>query len=202
VRSTLSVSVLQSCCTCRLLRWRALRSGSSPRLALRTIRRVAATADLQALVSLPVAIGFMTAICGARGIRSVRPLLQLSHLAYPPGAAVLLPRLSARTAAASCCVASGPAVALLLLIYWSFARLEACFVGSPAGLADSWCLLSLAGALLVTLRGPPARRVGSGLAATVSRSERRRSESLLQIVAFGTGIMVAGVASHHPDDLP
>src|SRR5437879_12620271 len=62
-------------------------------------------------------------------------------------------------------------------------------------------LLTLAGALLVHLAGRLRGRVGVAWRYGVANLSRRRAESLVQIVAFGTGIMVLLLLGIIRDDL-
>ena len=64
------------------------------------------------------------------------------------------------------------------------------FVWFTRGLARVPRLLAGAGALLVALCRPLARQVGVAWRYGVANLSRRRAESLVQIVAFGAGIMV------------
>jgi putative ABC transport system permease protein len=113
------------------------------------------------------------------------PLLQLSRVPAlrvlrrdvgPPSPLVLL--------------AFGPAVAVvLLLIYW-VVREARMFLYFTAGLAAFVVLLALAGGLLVYLAGRLRGRVGVAWRFGVANLSRRRAESVVQLAAFGTGIMV------------
>ena len=113
------------------------------------------------------------------------PLLQLSRVPAlrvlrrdvgPPPPLVLL--------------AFGPALAVvLLLIYWVVPE-RRMFLYFTGGLAAFVLALTLAGALLVTLAGRLRGRVGVAWRYGVANLSRRRAESLVQLVAFGTGIMV------------
>ncbi|MGH8323578.1 MAG: ABC transporter permease, partial [Steroidobacteraceae bacterium] len=64
------------------------------------------------------------------------------------------------------------------------------FLGFTAGLAAFILLLTLAGSLLVYLAGRLRGNVGVAWRYGVANLSRRRAESVVQIVAFGTGIMV------------
>jgi putative ABC transport system permease protein len=151
---------------------------------LRTIRGLLAVTDLPAASLTPLAMGFVTAIAVLAGF-ALPPLLQLSRVPAlrvlrrdvgPPPPLVLL--------------AFGPAIAVvLLLIYWVVpdAKLFAYFT---AGLAAFVLVLTLAGVLLVYLAGRLRGRVGVAWRFGVANLSRRRTESVVQLVAFGTGIMV------------
>ena len=131
----------------------------------------------------PVAMGFLTAIALLAGF-ALPPLLQLSRVPAirvlrrdigPPPPLVLL--------------AFGPAVAVVvLLIYWVVLDWKL-FLGFTAGLAAFIALLVLTGTLLVAAAG--RLRAGAGFAWRygVASLSRRRADSIVQVVAFGTGIM-------------
>jgi putative ABC transport system permease protein len=87
-------------------------------------------------------------------------------------------------------LAFGPAVAVvLLLIYWVVPS-GRIFLYFTAGLAAFVLVLTLAGLLLVALAGRLRGRVGVAWRFGVANLSRRRAESVVQLVAFGTGIMV------------
>jgi putative ABC transport system permease protein len=132
----------------------------------------------------PIAVGFLTAIAVLAGF-ALPPLLQLSRVPTirvlrrdvgPPPPVVML--------------AFGPAViAVVFLVYW-VVRDAFLFVTFTAGLAGFLLLLAGAGALLVTFAGRMRGSVGVAWRYGVANLSRRRAESLVQIVAFGAGIMV------------
>jgi putative ABC transport system permease protein len=142
------------------------------------------TATLPPASLVPVAIGFMTAVAVLAGF-ALPPLLQLSRVPAirvlrrdigPPPPLILL--------------AFGPAVAVVvLLIYWVVLDWRL-FWGFTLGLAAFVLLLTGAGALLVFLAGRFRGRVGVAWRYGVANLSRRRAESLVQIVAFGLGLMV------------
>jgi putative ABC transport system permease protein len=150
---------------------------------LRTLRGLL-VADLPPVSLMPAAIGFLTAIAVLAGF-ALPSLLQLSRVPAirvlrrdvgPPPLVILL--------------AFGPAVAVVVfLIYWVVLDWRL-FLGLTGGLAGFILSLSAAGALLVSLAGRLRRRVGVAWRFGVANLSRRRAESLIQIVAFGTGIMV------------
>ena len=157
---------------------------------------------------LPVALGFMTAIALLVGfalpsllqLARVPPIRVLRRDVGPPPTLVLL--------------AFGPAVAVIaFLIYW-VVRDTRLFIDFSLGLAAFVVLLAGAGWLLVHLAARMRGSVGVAWRYGVANLSRRRAESVLQIVAFGTGIMVLlmlGIVRNHvqaswrhslPDDLP
>ena len=151
---------------------------------LRTIRGLLAVTELPPPSLTPLAIGFVTAIAVLAGF-ALPPLLQLSRVPAlrvlrrdvgPPPPLVLL--------------AFGPAVAVvLLLIYWVVPE-RGMFLYFTGGLAAFIVALTLAGMLLVMLAGQLRGRVGVAWRFGVANLSRRRTESVVQLVAFGTGIMV------------
>ena len=151
---------------------------------LRTIRGLLAVTELPAASLTPLAIGFVTAIAVLAGF-ALPPLLQLSRVPAlrvlrrdvgPPPPLVLL--------------AFGPAIAVvLLLIYWVVPQVKL-FLYFTAGLIAFVLLLTAAGMLLVYLAGRLRGRVGVAWRFGVANLSRRRAESVVQLVAFGSGIMV------------
>jgi putative ABC transport system permease protein len=150
---------------------------------LRTLRGLLAV-DLPPASLAPAAMGFMTAIAVLIGF-ALPPLLQLSRT---PALRVL--RRDVGPPPPLTLLAFGPAVAVVIfLVYW-VVRDWKLFLGFTAGLAGFLLVLALAGALLVFLAGKLRGRVGVAWRFGVANLSRRRSESIAQIVAFGTGIMV------------
>ncbi|HEX4388645.1 MAG TPA: FtsX-like permease family protein [Steroidobacteraceae bacterium] len=151
---------------------------------LRTIRGLLAVTDLPPPSATPLAVGFVTAVAVLAGF-ALPPLLQLARVPAlrvlrrdvgPPPPLVLL--------------AFGPAVAVVLgLIYWVVPE-RRLFLYFAAGLAAFVLLLALAGLALVALAGRLRGRVGIAWRFGVANLSRRRAESVVQLVAFGTGIMV------------
>jgi putative ABC transport system permease protein len=162
---------------------------------LRTLRGLLTVTELPAASLTPLAVGFATAIAVLAGF-ALPPLLQLSRVPAlrvlrrdvgPPPPLVLL--------------AFGPAVAVvLLLIYWVVPEARLFWYCSGA-LAAFVLTLSLAGVALVTLAGRLRGRVGVAWRYGVANLSRRRAESVVQLVAFGTGIMVLLLLSILRDDL-
>ncbi|HKD53296.1 MAG TPA: FtsX-like permease family protein [Steroidobacteraceae bacterium] len=184
-RFTLALSVLQ------LVALALLASGVGSLLGflaqewlLRTIRGLLAVTELPPPSLTPLAIGFVTAIAVLGGF-ALPPLLQLSRVPAlrvlrrdvgPPPPLVLL--------------AFGPAVAVVLaLIYWVVPE-RRMFLYFTGGLAAFILVLTLAGVVLVALAGQLRGRVGVAWRFGVANLSRRRAESVVQLVAFGTGIMV------------
>jgi putative ABC transport system permease protein len=147
------------------------------------LRGLLANGALPPASLVPVGMGFLTAVALLAGF-ALPPLLQLSrvpavrvlrHDIGPPRPLVLL--------------AFGPAVAVIvLLIYWAVLDWKL-FLGFTGGLAVFVALLALAGALLVMAAGRLRGHAGVAWRYGVASLGRRRVESIVQIVAFGTGIM-------------
>jgi putative ABC transport system permease protein len=151
---------------------------------LRTIRGLLSVTELPAASALPLAIGFVTAVAVLAGF-ALPPLLQLSRV---PALRVL--RRDVGPPPPLALLAFGPALAVvLLLIYWVVPE-RRMFLYFTGGLAVFVLVLTLAGLLLVALAGRLRGRVGVAWRFGVANLSRRRAESVVQLVAFGTGIMV------------
>ena len=143
----------------------------------------------------PIGIGFMTAIAVLAGF-ALPPLLQLSRV---PAIRVL--RRDVGPPPLFVLFAFGPAVAVVVcLIYW-VVRDWTLFLWFTAGLAGFIVLLAAAGSLLVHLAGRLRTSVGVAWRYGVANLSRRRAESLVQIVAFGMGLMVLLLLGVVRDDL-
>ena len=161
---------------------------------LYTIRSLLAV-ELPPASLLPAAMGFMTAVAVLVGF-ALPALLQLARV---PALRVL--RRDVGPPPPLLLLAFGPAVAVVVfLVYW-VVRDWKLFLGFTGGLAGFLLVLSLAGAALVFLAGRLRSRVGVAWRFGVANLSRRRAESLVQIVAFGTGIMVLLLLSIVRDDL-
>src|SRR5262249_37346456 len=144
---------------------------------------------------VPAAIGFMTAIAVLVGF-ALPPLLQLSRT---PALRVL--RRDGGPPPLLLLLAFGPGIAVVgFRVYW-VVRGWRPLLGLIGGLAVVLLVLGLAGALLVFLAGRLRGRVGVAWRFGVANLSRRRSESVIQIVAFGTGIMVLLLLGIVRDDL-
>ena len=151
---------------------------------VRTLRGLLTTTELPPASLVPVAIGLVMAIAVLSGF-ALPPLLQLSRV---PALRVL--RRDVGPPPPLVALAYGPAVTVVvLLIYWVVLDWKL-FLGFTGGLAAFVLLLTLSGALLVFLAGRLRGSVGVAWRYGVANLSRRRAESVVQIVAFGTGIMV------------
>jgi len=157
---------------------------------------------------LPLVLGFMTAIALLVGF-ALPSLLQLARV---PAIRVL--RRDVGPAPMLVLLAFGPAIAVIAFLIWWVVRDGKLFLDFSLGLAGFVTLLAGAGWLLVQLAGRLRGSVGVAWRYGVANLSRRRAESVLQIVAFGTGIMVLlllSIVRNHvqdswrhslPEDLP
>jgi len=150
---------------------------------LRTLRGLLAV-NLPPASLMPVAIGFLTAIAVLIGF-ALPPLLQLARV---PALRVL--RRDVGPPAPLVILAFGPAVAVIGVLIFLVVRDWKLFLGFTGGLGGFLLVLALAGAGLVFLAGRLRGRVGVAWRYGVANLSRRRAESLIQIVAFGLGLMV------------
>src|SRR6185437_387786 len=151
---------------------------------VQTIRGLLVTSELPPASLLPVGIGFFMAIAVLSGF-ALPPLLQLSRV---PALRVL--RRDVGPPPPLMILAFGPAIAVVvLLIYWTVLDWKL-FLGFSGGLLAFIAALALSGWLLVVLAGRLRGSVGVAWRYGVANLSRRRAESVVQIVAFGTGIMV------------
>jgi putative ABC transport system permease protein len=151
---------------------------------VQTLRGLLTTAELPPASLVPIGIGFAMAVAVLCGF-ALPPLLQLSRV---PALRVL--RRDVGPPAPLMILAFGPAVAVVvLLIYWVVLDWKL-FLSFTTGLAAFIVLLTLSGSLLVYLAGRFRGNVGVAWRYGVANLSRRRAESVVQIVAFGTGIMV------------
>src|ERR1700733_393840 len=165
-------------------------------------------AELPAASPLPLGLGFSTAIALLVGFA----LPSLLQLARAPAIRVL--RRDIGPPPTLIVLGFGPAAAVIaLLIFW-VVRDVTLFRDFSLGLAGFVALVAGAGWLLVHLAGRLRGSVGVAWRYGVANLSCRRAESVLQIVAFGTGIMVLlvlGIVRNHvqdswrhslPEDLP
>lgn len=133
---------------------------------------------------MPIALAIVTAIAVLAGF-ALPPLLQLARV---PAIRVL--RRDVGPPPLVIWLAFWPAViAIVGLIYW-VVRDVALMAGFVAGLAVFLAVLALGGLLLVRVTGTVRGRVGVAWRYGIANLARRRAESVVQVVAFGLGIMV------------
>jgi putative ABC transport system permease protein len=132
----------------------------------------------------PVAMGFTAAIAVLTGF-ALPPLLQLARV--PP---LRVLRRDVGPPPPLVWLAFGPAVAVVAaLIYWAVGDLRL-FVDFAVGLAAFGALLAAAALLLIAIAGRLRGRVGVSWRYGIANLSRHRTDSLVQIIAFGTGLMV------------
>jgi len=132
----------------------------------------------------PLAMGFVAAIAVLLGF-ALPALLQLSRV--PP---LRVLRRDVGPPPPLALLAFGPALAVVLaLVYWAVRDVRL-FVDCLLGLVAFTALLAGAGALLVQVAGRLRGRVGVAWRYGVANLSRRRADSLVQIIAFGAGLMV------------
>jgi putative ABC transport system permease protein len=162
---------------------------------LQAIKGLLSVTELPAASLMPIAIGFAAAIAVLAGF-ALPPLLQLARV---PALRVL--RRDVGPPPPFIVLAFGPACAVVLaLIYWVVRDLRL-FCYFTLGLAVFVVLLALAGFALVYLAGRLRGRVGIAWRYGVANLSRRRAESVVQLVAFGAGIMVLLLLGIIRDDL-
>ncbi|HET7756411.1 MAG TPA: FtsX-like permease family protein [Steroidobacteraceae bacterium] len=151
---------------------------------LRTIRGLLAVTELPPPGIAPLALGFATALAVLAGF-ALPPLLQLARV---PALRVL--RRDVGPPPPLVLFAFGPAIAVVLALLYSVVLNGRLFLYLAVGLAVFLAVLGLAGGGLVWLAGRLRGRVGVAWRYGVANLSRRRIESVVQLVAFGTGIMV------------
>jgi putative ABC transport system permease protein len=87
-------------------------------------------------------------------------------------------------------LAFGPAIAAVVFLVWWVVRDPRLFVGFVIGLSLFTAVLALAGWGLVRIAGAMRGSVGVSWRYGIANLSRRRAESVVQIVAFGLGLMV------------
>lgn len=153
-------------------------------LLLRLLRKLLASTDLPAPSIEPVVAGTIMAIAVLAGFA----LPALRQLARVPALRVLRRDVGAPPPALW--AAFLPAVAVVgALVAWAL-REPRLFAGFWLGLLVFVLVLAAAGAGLVQLASSFRGRVGVAWRYGLANLGRRRMESVVQIVAFGTGIMV------------
>jgi putative ABC transport system permease protein len=140
--------------------------------------------ELPAPTWTPVGIGFLTAIAVLAGF-ALPPLLQLSRT---PALRVL--RRDVGPPPPIVILAFGPAVlAVAGLIYW-VVRDPRLFTGFTVGLIVFLGVLALSGLLLVRITSGMRGGVSVAWRYGIANLGRRRAESVVQLTAFGCGLMV------------
>ena len=141
-------------------------------------------AQLPAPDLTPLAMGFVAAIAVLAGF-ALPPLLTLARV--PP---LRVLRRDVGPPPPLALLAFGPAAAVVLgLVYWTVREPRLC-IEFMIGLAVFGLVLAGAGLLLVLAAGRLRGSVGVSWRYGLANLRRRRADSLVQIVAFGTGLMV------------
>ncbi len=132
----------------------------------------------------PLGMGFTAAVAVLTGF-ALPPLLQLARV--PP---LRVLRRDVGPPPLFVWLAFGPAAAVIAaLIYWSVGSVRL-FLDFVVGLGVYGALLAGAALLLVAIAGRLRGRVGVAWRYGIANLSRHRMDSLVQIVAFGTGLMV------------
>ena len=142
------------------------------------------SADLPPPDLVPLGLGFLTSIALLAGF-ALPPLLQLSRV---PAIRVL--RRDMGPPPPVVWLAFGPAIAAVVFLVWWVVRDPRLFVGFVIGLSLFTAVLALAGWGLVRIAGAMRGSVGVSWRYGIANLSRRRAESVVQIVAFGLGLMV------------
>ena len=147
------------------------------------LRGVLARQTLPAASLTPIGLGLLSAVALLAGF-ALPPLWQLSQT---PAIRVLRRDVGPPPPAVR--VAFGPAAAVIALLIGWMAPDMRLFLEFTAGLAVFLALLAAAGSLLVWASARLRGRAGVAWRYGVANLGRRRTESVVQIVAFGVGIM-------------
>jgi putative ABC transport system permease protein len=162
---------------------------------LRAVRDLLGTAVLPPANLAPLGMGVTAALAVLAGF-AVPPLLQLARV--PP---LRVLRRDVGPPPPLVILAFGPAVLVVIgLVGWAVRdlRLALQFL---VGLAAFLAVLAGAGFVLVTLCGRLRGRVGVAWRYGIANLNRRRADSMVQIAAFGAGLMVLLVLGVVRDDL-
>jgi putative ABC transport system permease protein len=162
---------------------------------LRAVRDLLGTAVLPPASLAPLGMGVTAALAVLAGF-AVPPLLQLARV--PP---LRVLRRDVGPPPPLIILAFGPAVLVVIgLVGWAVRdiRLALQFL---VGLAAFLAVLAGAGFVLVTLCGRLRGRVGVAWRYGIANLNRRRADSMVQIAAFGAGLMVLLVLGVVRDDL-
>lgn len=162
---------------------------------LRAVRELLGTAVLPPASLAPLGMGVSAALAVLAGF-ALPPLLQLARVpplrvlrrdVGPPPPVVLL--------------AFGPALVVVIGLVWWAVRDIRLALQFLVGLALFLAALAAAGFALVTLCGRLRGRVGVAWRYGIANLNRRRADSMVQIAAFGAGLMVLLVLGVVRDDL-
>jgi putative ABC transport system permease protein len=162
---------------------------------LRAVRGLLGTAVLPPANLAPLGMGVSAALAVLAGF-ALPPLLQLARV--PP---LRVLRRDVGPPPPLVILAFGPAVVVVIgLVWWAVhdVRLAVQFL---IGLGLFLAVLAAGGFVLVTLCGRLRGRVGVAWRYGIANLNRRRADSMVQIAAFGAGLMVLLVLGVVRDDL-
>lgn len=192
---TLAVSLLQLCAIGIAAVALGAAAGFAAQEWLLRLLRGIIQSDLPATSWTPLALGFVTALTLLAGF-ALPPLLQLARV---PAMRVL--RRDVGAPAPLLWLAFAPAVlAIAFLVFWVLRDLRL-FAGFVVGLAAFLALLTACGFVLVQFVGRLRGGVGVSWRYGLANLARRRADSIVQLVAFGMGIMVLLLLAVVRDDL-
>jgi putative ABC transport system permease protein len=162
---------------------------------LRAVRELLGTATLPPASLAPLGMGVSTALAVLAGF-ALPPLLQLARV--PP---LRVLRRDVGPPPPLVILAFGPAVVVVIGLVWWAVRDVRLAVQFLIGLTAFLAALAGAGFALVTLCGRLRGRVGVAWRYGIANLNRRRADSMVQIAAFGAGLMVLLVLGVVRDDL-
>jgi putative ABC transport system permease protein len=162
---------------------------------LRAVRELLGTATLPPANLAPLGMGVSAALAVLAGF-ALPPLLQLARV--PP---LRVLRRDVGPPPPLVILAFGPAVVVVIGLVWWAVRDIRLALQFLVGLSVFLAALAGAGFLLVTLCGRLRGRVGIAWRYGIANLNRRRADSMVQIAAFGAGLMVLLVLGVVRDDL-
>ena len=162
---------------------------------LRAVRDLLGTATLPPADLAPLGMGVSAALAVLAGF-ALPPLLQLARV--PP---LRVLRRDVGPPPPLVILAFGPAVVVIIGLVWWAVRDMRLALQFLLGLVAFLAALAGAGFVLVTLCGRLRGRVGVAWRYGIAKLNRRRADSMVQIAAFGAGLMVLLVLGVVRDDL-
>jgi putative ABC transport system permease protein len=162
---------------------------------LRAVRDLLGTATLPPADLAPLGMGVSAALAVLAGF-ALPPLLQLARV--PP---LRVLRRDVGPPPPLVILAFGPAVVVIIGLVWWAVRDMRLALQFLIGLVTFLAALAGAGFVLVTLCGRLRGRVGVAWRYGIANLNRRRADSMVQIAAFGAGLMVLLVLGVVRDDL-
>jgi putative ABC transport system permease protein len=162
---------------------------------LRAVRGLLGTAVLPPANLAPLGMGVSAALAVLAGF-ALPPLLQLARV--PP---LRVLRRDVGPPPPLVILAFGPALVVVIGLVWWAVRDMRLALQFLFGLALFLAALAAAGFALVTLCGRLRGRVGVAWRYGIANLNRRRADSMVQIAAFGAGLMVLLVLGVVRDDL-